>query len=267
MRKSFLFLCILCLFGMLAPLSDAGEYIIGEGDVLVISVWGELQLGQTVRVRPDGKITMPAVGEVQAAAMTPVQLQTELTQKLKAIVRNPVVTVTVSEITNNKAYIFGSGVNSGVFSLTQRTTLMQLLCQLGQQAGAGTSAAAGTQPSGAQTSSIRTADLRNAYVLRNGKKIKENFFNLFINGIMSEDIVIEPNDAIYIPAHSDRNIYVMGAVTTPRSIAFRDGLTVMEAILESGGFTKFAKQNDTVIYRKELVIGARIDPGQYAAQF
>ena len=86
--------------------------------------------------------------------------------------------------------------------------------------------------------------------MREAWKIKEDFYELFINGKMSDDLVIEPNDAIFIPSFRDRNVYVMGAVTTPKSIAYRDGLTVVEALLEAGGFTKFAKQNNTVIYRK-----------------
>jgi polysaccharide export outer membrane protein len=71
---------------------------------------------------------------------------------------------------------------------------------------------------------------------------------------MTEDIAIEANDIIYISTNVNKNVYVMGAVNTPKFIEFRDGLTVMEAILEAGGFTKFASQNDTIIYRKS---GAR----------
>ena len=87
--------------------------------------------------------------------------------------------------------------------------------------------------------------------MRNGIKIKQNFHNLFVGGNIAEDVVIEPNDVIFIPGYSDKNVYVMGAVNTPRSILYRDGLTVMAAILEAGGFTKYASQNDTVIYRKD----------------
>ncbi len=241
-RKVLFFLLLLAL----AKPVFASDYTIGEGDTLTISVWGEKDLSLSVKVRPDGKITLPAIGEVTAANMTPAHLQTVLTNKLKGIVKNPIVTVIVTEITNNKVYIFGGGVSSGVYSLAQRTTLLQLLCQLGQQV----SSAAGAAPA-ATSSSIRTSDLKNAYVLRQGKKIKQNFYNLFISGDMSEDIVIEPNDAIFIPALTDKNVYVMGAVNTPRSIEYRDGLTVMGAILDAGGFTKFADQNDTVVYRRE----------------
>jgi polysaccharide export outer membrane protein len=237
------------LLGLLiASTGMAADYIIGEGDILSISVWGERDLTLAVKVRPDGKITIPAIGELSAANMTASRLQSILTEKLGSIVKKPIVTVAVTEITNNKVYVFGGGVSSGVYSLTQRTTLLQLLCQLGQQE----SPSAGALGGGAASlSSVRDADLKNAYILRKGEKVKQNFYDLFIKGQTSEDIAIEPNDAIFIPAHIDRNVYVMGAVNAPRAIEYREGLTVMEAILGAGGFTKFASPNDTVIYRKE----------------
>ncbi len=236
------FLLLISLAGNAAAMS--GDYLIGEGDTLAISVWGEKELSQSVKVRPDGKITLPALGEISVTGMTPKSLQSELTGKMRGLVKNPIVTVIISEVTNNKVYVFGGGVNSGVYSLTQRTTLLQLLCQLGQQQGEGYKTSLQTM------SGVQIADLRSAYIIRNGTKIRQDFHDLFVNAKMSDDVVIEPNDAIYIPAFRDRNVYVMGAVMTPKSITYRDGLTVVEAILEAGGFTKYAKQNGTVIYRK-----------------
>jgi polysaccharide export outer membrane protein len=208
----------------------ATEYLIGEGDTLTISVWGEKALSLDVIVRPDGKITIPAVGEVNAANFTVNDLQTTLTEKIRKIVKNPIVTVLVAEITNNKVYLFGGGVKVGVFTLAQRTSLLQLLCQI---------------------EDVRKADLKKSYILRNGKKIKEDFFKLYIQGDLTDDIAIEANDVIFIPANVNKNVYVIGAVTTPKYIEYRDGLTVMEAILEAGGFTKYASQNETTIYRKD----------------
>ncbi len=216
---------------VLAPLAArAGDYLIGEGDTLMISVWGEKDLSLTVRVRPDGKITLPAVGEVDAAEMSARTLQAVLTSKLKSVVKNPIVSVIVTEVTNNKVYIFGGGVKGGMYSLAQRTTVLQLLCQF---------------------EDARKADLRQAYVMRDGKKIKTDFSRLFFQGDTSQDIALEPNDIIFLPVNVDKNVYVMGAVKTPKFIEYREGLTVMEAILEAGGFTKFASQNDTLIYRKD----------------
>ncbi len=206
-----------------------GEYVIGEGDTISVSVWGEKDLSLPVKVRPDGNITLPAVGEVAAANKTAKALQADLTAKLKGIVKNPVVTVSVTDSTNNKVYIFGGGVKAGVYAVNQRTTLLQLLCQM---------------------EDAKKADLKRAYVSRDGRKIKIDFSKLFIQGDTAEDIVIEPNDVIFIPTNTDKNVYVMGAVATPKFVEFREGLTVMEAILEAGGLTKYANQNEVIVYRK-----------------
>jgi len=208
----------------------ASEYLIGEGDTLSVTVWGEKDFSFTAKVRPDGKITVPTIGEITAANMTAKKLQEILTEKLKAVVRKPVVTVAVTEITNNKVYVFGGGVKAGVFTLNQRMTLLQLLCQL---------------------EDVRKADLQNAYLMRGKLKLEEDFTKLYLKGDVDQDIVIEPNDIIYIPMRGDSYIYVMGAVTTPKPIEYHDGITVMEAILNAGGFTSFANPDDTVIYRKD----------------
>jgi polysaccharide export outer membrane protein len=279
MKKSVFAIVLVLLF---ASSVSAADYLIGEGDTLMISVWGEKDLTLPAIVRPDGKISIPAVGEVMAANTTVKDLQTTLTGKIGKIVKNPIVTVIVTGITNNKVYLFGGGVNSRVYSLTQRTTLLQLLCQLGEQQSPADGKTGAVETVVGTSNSARDADIKNAYVLRNGKKIKQNFYNLFVDGNIAEDMVIEPNDVIFIPGYNDKNVYVMGAVNTPRSISYRDGLTVMAAILEAGGFTKYASQNDTVIYRKtggrditisvkmkklindgDLTQNARLQPGDY----
>ena len=243
--KKVLFLLVCCL-AFLPTVSFAADYVIGEGDGLDISVWGNKELNVAVRVRPDGKITMPALGDVKASGMTPRQLQNSLAEKLKDLVKNPFVTVTVREITNSKVYVFGGGTQSGVYDLNRRTTLLQLLCMIGNMAG-GDGKGGGTAIGGP----AKVADYKKAYIIRNGRKIKEDFYELFISGDTSQDIMIESNDAVFIPQLTDRKVYVLGAVNAPKSIEYREGMTVMESILESGGFTQFAKQNNTMIVRKE----------------
>ncbi|MBU5613483.1 polysaccharide biosynthesis/export family protein [Geomonas azotofigens] len=228
MRVAVLLL-VLLLF--LAPLSARGaDYVIGEGDSLDISVWGVKELNFPVKVRPDGKITVPGLGEVVASGSTPSQLQTMLGGRLKELVKNPIVTVTVREITNSKVYIFGSGVKASVYDLSRRTTILQLLCMLPE---------------------VKSADLRNAYLLREGKKLTVDLHRLFVQGDTSQDLLLASNDSLFVPLLTDRSVYVLGAVNAPKSIEYREGMKVMEAILEAGGFTKFADQNDVVVRRKE----------------
>ncbi len=260
MEKYFVKGVIFFLFWLIVPTTAfCGDYVIGEGDGLDIAVWGVRDLNTSVRVRPDGKITIPGLGEVIASGFTPTALQVDLAEKLKALVKNPIVTVTVREITNSRVYIFGSGVQPGVVDLNRRTTLLQLLCTIGTPpspvAGQGVAAAAtptrGTNVNGGQNTTGRVPDFKKAYVLRKGKKIKQDFTRLFINGEVGEDILIESNDAVFIPQLPDSNIYVLGAVTNPSPLEYHEGMTVMEAILQCGGFTRFAKQNDTEIHRNE----------------
>lgn len=224
-----LLLTLLVVILVLPFTVSAADYVIGEGDSLDIAVWGVKELNFPVRVRPDGKITVPGLGEVTASGVSPSQLQTQLGEKLKELVKNPIVTVTVKEITNSKVYIFGSGVKANVYDLSRRTTLLQLLCTLPD---------------------VKLADLKRGYLLRQGKKVKTDLYRLFIDGDMEQDVLLESNDSLFMPLLLDRNVYVLGAVNAPRAIEFREGMRVMEAILESGGFTKFADQNDVVVRRK-----------------
>ncbi len=247
MVRNFLGFMMLLLFLCVPAMVLAGDYVIGEGDGLDVSVWGVKELNVSVKVRPDGKITIPGIGDVVASGFTPQQLQVDLTARFKDLVKNPIVTISVKEITNSKVYIFGSGINSGVYDLNRRTTLLQLLCVIGN-ASPSAAPANGPAPIG---SMAKVADFKKAYVLRNGKIIKQNFYKLFIQGDTSEDIVIETGDSIFIPQLIERNVYVLGEVNLPKFLEYREGMTVMEALLEAGGFTKFAKQNDTVILRKE----------------
>lgn len=224
---------ITMLFAMMLfiPLSSyAGDYVIGEGDGLDIAVWGVKELTFSVKVRPDGKITVPGLGDVAASGQTPTELQASLSVNLKGLVKNPFVTVTVSVITNSKVYIYGGGIKSSVFPLLQRTSLLQLLCTIGE---------------------VKSADFRRAYLLRNGKRVKEDFYELFMNGDTSGDVQLESGDSLFFPVLLDKSVYVLGAVTTPKAIEYREGLRVLEAILEAGSFSKFADQNDVVIRRKE----------------
>lgn len=220
----------------------AGDYIIGEGDKLHVNVWGVDRLNFDVKVRPDGMITIPGVGDVAANGQRPEELRKQLTVLLKDLVKNPIVTVTVSEITNNRVFIFGDGTKAGIYDLNRKTSLLQILCTLNE---------------------IRNADLKRAYLLRNNVKIKEGFHSLFITGDITEDMLIEANDAIFIPAYNDRNIYTMGGVNAPKAIAYHEGISVMEVLLQSSGFTKFANQNDISIYRKEngkeIVIPVKVE--------
>jgi polysaccharide export outer membrane protein len=109
----------------------ADAYAIGIGDVLEITVWKNQDLSVTVPVRPDGRISMPLLGDVQAAGMTPLALRQTLTDGLKEYVTAPGVSVVVKEINSQKVFVTGEVAHPGSFDLRPRTKVMQALALAG----------------------------------------------------------------------------------------------------------------------------------------
>jgi len=225
-------IAVVCLLSLVGSGVDAyaGDYLIGAGDELRVSVWGEPELSVDVKVRPDGKITLPAAGDILAAGHTPVQLGEVIRKQLSRFVKQPVVTLSVTEITNNRVYVSGGGIPSRVVPLLGQTTLFKFLCQL---------------------EDLENVDLKRAYLLRDGKKLAVDFHTLFIGGDFSRDLLLEPEDILILPNNELNKIYVVGAVREPKYIYYREGLKVLDAILEAGGFTEFADKNDVAILRLE----------------
>jgi polysaccharide export outer membrane protein len=106
-------------------------YSIGPGDVLEISVWKNPELTSTVPVRPDGRISVPFLGDVQAAGLTPLALKQTLTDGYKEYVTAPGVSVVVKEIHSRKIYVTGEVATPGVYDLQPRAKLMQALALAG----------------------------------------------------------------------------------------------------------------------------------------
>src|SRR5919106_692221 len=107
------------------------EYRLGPGDKLRVEVYKDLQLSQSLQVRPDGKITLPLVGDFAAAGKTPIQLRDDLTKSLKEYVTNPVVTVIVVEATAAQVNVIGEVTNPGTLVMQGPMTVLQALAQVG----------------------------------------------------------------------------------------------------------------------------------------
>lgn len=102
-------------------------YLIGSSDVLAITVWKEPEISKSVPVRPDGKISLPLVGELQAAGRTPLQLEQDIAAKLKTYITNPDVNVIVQQINSEKFNILGRVARPGSFPLTGTTTVLDAI--------------------------------------------------------------------------------------------------------------------------------------------
>ena len=106
-------------------------YKIGSSDVLAITVWKEPEVSRSIPVRPDGKISLPLVGELQAAGRTPLQLEQDISGKLKAYITNPDVNVMVQQINSEKFNVLGRVAHSGSFPLSSDTTVLDAIATAG----------------------------------------------------------------------------------------------------------------------------------------
>src|SRR3954470_14056 len=109
----------------------ATDYRMFPGDKLRIEVYKDPQLSQSLQIRPDGKITLPFVGDILAAGQTPTQLRDSLTTSLKEYITNPVVTVIVVESTPQSIYVMGEVKNSGPLPMKGQLSIMQAIAMAG----------------------------------------------------------------------------------------------------------------------------------------
>jgi len=115
-----------------APAVDPpAGFVIGPEDVLSIVFWRDKEMSTQVIVRPDGKISLPLLDEVQAAGLTPADLRAHLIQESKRFFGNPSVTVIVNEINSRKVFITGQVFKPGPYVISAPTTVLQLIAMAG----------------------------------------------------------------------------------------------------------------------------------------
>src|SRR5437660_9568269 len=112
-------------------LGGPGDYRIGPEDLLDIAVWNNTAISRAVPVRPDGKISLPLLNDVQAAGLTPMQLRDALTKKLVEYVPAPEVSVIVREVRSFTVSVIGELRNPGRYELRSRTTVLDVLARAG----------------------------------------------------------------------------------------------------------------------------------------
>jgi len=114
-----------------AQLDPLSGYRVGPEDELTIAVWHEPELSQNVTVRPDGMITLPLLNDIKVAGLTTQEMQVLLTDKLKTVVNDPQVTVSVKAVRSKKVFLVGNVAKQGVYPLDSNKTVMELLVEAG----------------------------------------------------------------------------------------------------------------------------------------
>jgi len=159
-------------------------YVIGTDDRLAINVWKEPDLTQTLPVRSDGKISLPLIGEVQAAGRTPHDLEVAIADKLRTYMTDPEVTVMVLQINSEKFNILGRVAKPGSYSLSTTTTVLDAIAEAG-----------GFQDFAKQKS---------VYILRQKsgggeERLPFNYKDVIRGKASQENIRLQPGDTIVVP--------------------------------------------------------------------
>ncbi len=164
------------------PANDP-DYKIGPQDVLNIAVWKEPDVSRVVPVRPDGKISLPLLSDVQAAGLTPMKLAEAIATELKKYMNEPRVTVIVTEINSRRIYVLGEVARAGSLPLLPNMTVLQAISSCGGLS--------------------QFANSKKTYVLRTeaGKqsKIPFNYKDVVSGRKPGENIVLQPGDTIVVP--------------------------------------------------------------------
>lgn len=162
----------------------SNAYAIGIGDVLEISVWKNPELAVTTPVRPDGRISVPLLGDVQASGLTPLALRQALTDRFAEFVTAPGVSVVIKEINSRKVFVTGEVKSPGAFDLQPRTKLMQVLAMAG-----------GLTP----YAKGRVVVLRDSRDGRGDRRYEINLEQIVSGKKSSDNLVLQPGDTLVVP--------------------------------------------------------------------
>jgi polysaccharide export outer membrane protein len=216
------------------------EYYLGYHDMLRITIFGRqdiikepTDIVREVEIRDDGKISYPLIGDLQAAGLTIPELQDRLVARLGEYIAAPKVDIQITKYASRNVSILGEVAQPRVMYLSTRTTILEAIA-----------AAGGLKP---------TANLKDAYMVRQNKIIPLNLYDLMVDGNLLYNVELKRKDIIYIPNVQDLRVYVIGEVKAPKVVPFAGRvLTVAEAIASAGDFKSSAKQSNLKVIRGGL---------------
>jgi polysaccharide export outer membrane protein len=166
-----------------AGVPTPADYVIGPEDVLTVVFWRDKDMSSDVVVRPDGRISLPLLNEVQAAGLTPESLRVQLTEAASKLFEDPTVAVVVKAINSRKVFVTGNVGKPAVYPLTAPTTVLQMLATAGGL--------------------LEYAKAKDIRILRteNGKSVsyKFNYKDVSQGKKLDQNILLKPGDTIIVP--------------------------------------------------------------------
>jgi polysaccharide export outer membrane protein len=193
------------------PAKREATYRLEAPDEIAISVFPQSELDRTVTIRPDGKISLPLIGDVVTEGVTPEQLAEKLTEKFSRYVKNPSVSVIVTGFNSKKIYVVGEVFQQGAYPFTGEMTAFEAVEEAG--------------------SFTRRASLKRVILVRGDLKdplvIDVNLRDVFKQGVKEKDLILQPEDIVYVPPNGFAKVgYAMEQVLFPFTPIFGLGRDV-----------------------------------------
>lgn len=217
------------------------RFTLGPGDEVDVHVYGQPSLTAKSVVGPDGKLSFHQARNVQASGLTIDELREALNTAMAVYYKNIRVTVVPSTIRSKKYYLMGSVVNRNAFLLDRPTTLLEAIAH-----------SRGIALGLRDYNTVEIADLGRAFIVRKGKRLSVDFALLLREGDLRQNILLEPEDYIYLPSSIANEAFILGAIGSPGVMDVSDQSTLIRAIAIRGGFLSSAYKQRILVVRGSL---------------
>lgn len=224
-----------------------GNYLLAPGDRISIKVFENPDLYRTnVPIAPDGRLYYLLVDPIEAAGYSSDAVARKLEKKLEEYLIGPRVNMLLTSSESRKYLILGKVKNPGIYEIKSNLTLIQAIASAG-----------GFMRGETDSTTIAVADLKHAFIARQGENVLPvDFFKLVTEGDPSQNILVEPNDFIFIPSSLNQEVYILGEVNNPRAVGYSENMTLVKLIAGeagNGGYTDEAFLGNVIVLRGSLV--------------
>ena len=215
-------------------------FTLGPGDQVEVELLGKPISRSILTVGPDGKLYFELLPGLDVWGLTISQTKELLQKEMEKYVSTPEVSVSLKAVNSKYIWMLGKVTRPGLYATTAPMTLLEAM-----------STAGGTAKATSATTTVDLADLRYAFVIRNGQSLPVDFQRLF-EGDTSQNIYLKPDDFVYVPSSAAREIYLFGAVRVPRPMPLSEQPTLVAAIAAGGGPVRDAFLSQVAIVRGSL---------------
>lgn len=224
---------------MLQP--DRELFTLGPGDQIQVEILGRVTTRADMTIGPDGKIYFDLLPGLDVWGLTVSQAKRALEKELNNYMTGSQVSLTLRTVGSKHIWMLGSIEHPGTYPTTSPITLLEAM-----------SLAGGTRRAVNPTATVDLADLRHAFVIRKGQTLPVDFHRLLEKGDMTQNIYLKPDDFVYVPSGAQREIYLFGAVRSPRTMPLSEHPTLIAAIAAGGGPLPNAFISQVAIVRGSL---------------